>query len=225
MLLGFIGLPHVLMRMFTVKDAAAARKSSFVAISIMSLFYLMVVIIGFGAIAILNDNPDTYYDAAGNLKGGGNMVAVHIAHFVGGDFLLGFMAAVTFATILAVVAGLTLSASATIAHDLYRTFSGEKHSERTEMIIMRSSVVGVGIIGILLGVIFENQNVAFVTTFALAVSASVNAPILIASMYWKNLTTRGVVWSGIIGLVSSIILIVLGPLVWVNVLGLSLIHI
>ena len=219
MLLGFIGLPHVLMRMFTVKDAAAARKSSFVAISIMSLFYLMVVIIGFGAIAILNDNPDTYYDAAGNLKGGGNMVAVHIAHFVGGDFLLGFMAAVTFATILAVVAGLTLSASATIAHDLYRTFSGEKHSERTEMIIMRSSVVGVGIIGILLGVIFENQNVAFVTTFALAVSASVNAPILIASMYWKNLTTRGVVWSGIIGLVSSIILIVLGPLVWVNVLG------
>lgn len=219
MLLGFIGLPHVLMRMFTVKNAAAARKSSFVAICIMCFFYLMVIIIGFGAVSILNENPDLYYDSAGKMLGGGNMVAVHVAHFVGGDWLLGFMAAVTFATILAVVAGLTLSGAATIAHDLYQTFSGDDYSEKTELKIMRGSVVVIGIFGILLGLAFEHQNIAFVTSFALAVSASVNAPILLAAMYWGGLTTRGVVISSIIGLIASITLIIAGPGVMVNVLG------
>ncbi len=219
MLFGFIGLPHVLMRMFTVKDAAAARQSSFVAICIMSLFYLMVIVIGFGAVSILMENPDEFYDTAGKLRGGGNMVAVHVAKFVGGDLLLGFMAAVTFATILAVVAGLTLSGAATIAHDLYKTFAGDAHSEKTELTIMRSSVVIIGIVGVGLGLAFENQNIAFVTTFALAVSASVNAPVLIASMYWRGLTTRGVVISSIIGLITSIALIVAGPGVMVSILG------
>ncbi len=219
MLFGFIGLPHVLMRMFTVKDAAAARQSSFVAICIMSLFYLMVIVIGFGAVSILIENPDSFYDTAGNLLGGGNMVAVHVAQFVGGNLLLGFMAAVTFATILAVVAGLTLSGAATIAHDLYKTFAGSAHSEKTELVIMRTSVVVIGVLGVFLGLAFENQNIAFVTTFALAVSASVNAPVLIAAMYWRGLTTRGVVLSSIIGLVFSVALIVAGPGVMVSILG------
>ncbi len=219
MLFGFIGLPHVLMRMFTVKDAAAARQSSFVAICIMSLFYLMVIVIGFGAVSILMENSGDFYDAAGNLRGGGNMVAVHVAQFVGGNLLFGFMAAVTFATILAVVAGLTLSGAATIAHDLYKTFAGDRHSEKTEMTIMRTSVVIIGILGVVLGLAFENQNIAFVTTFALAVSASVNAPVLIAAMYWRGLTTRGVVISSIVGLVTSVTLIVLGPGVMVAILG------
>lgn len=219
MLFGFIGLPHVLMRMFTVKDAAAARQSSFVAICIMSFFYVMVIIIGFGAVSILNENPERFYDSAGKLVGGGNMVAVHVAQYVGGNLLLGFMAAVTFATILAVVAGLTLSGAATIAHDLYKTFSGDRYSQATELKIMRSSVVAIGILGVLLGLAFEKQNIAFVTSFALAVSASVNAPILIAAMYWGGLTTRGVVISGIVGLVSSIALIITGPGVMVSILG------
>ncbi len=221
MLFGFVGLPHVLMRMFTVKDAAAARKSSFIAICIMSFFYLMVIVIGFGAVSILFENPENFYDSAGNLIGGGNMVAVHVAHFVGGSFLLGFMAAVTFATILAVVAGLTLSGAATVAHDLYQTFSGDNYSEKTELKIMRTSVVVIGILGILLGLAFENQNIAFVTSFALVVSASVNAPVLVAAMYWGGLTTRGVVISGIIGLIISIVLIILGPGVMTNILGYS----
>ncbi|MFK7957380.1 MAG: cation acetate symporter [Lysobacterales bacterium] len=219
MLFGFIGLPHVLMRMFTVKDAKAARQSSFVAICIMSLFYLMVIVIGFGAVSILMENPENFYDAAGNLRGGGNMVAVHVAQFVGGNLLLGFMAAVTFATILAVVAGLTLSGAATIAHDLYKTFAADRHSEKTELTIMRTSVVMIGVLGVVLGLAFENQNIAFVTSFALAVSASVNAPVLIAAMYWRGLTTRGVVISSIIGLVTSVTLIVLGPGVMVAILG------
>ncbi|MEM9529738.1 MAG: cation acetate symporter [Pseudomonadota bacterium] len=219
MLFGFIGLPHVLMRMFTVKDAAAARQSSFVAICIMSLFYLMVIVIGFGAVSILIENPDQFYDANGQLVGGGNMVAVHVATFVGGNLLLGFMAAVTFATILAVVAGLTLSGAATIAHDLYQTFSGDRYKQETEVRIMRISVVVIGALGVILGLAFENQNIAFVTSFALAVSASVNAPILIAAMYWKGLTTRGVVISAIVGLVSSVSLIIVGPGVMEAVLG------
>ncbi len=217
-LFGFIGLPHVLMRMFTVKDAKSARKSSFYAIAIMSFFYLLILIIAFGAVSILM-NDTQYHDASGNMLGGPNMVAVHLANAVGGDFLLGFMAAVTFATILAVVAGLTLAGAANIAHDLYGTFSSTKYSEKTEIRIMRISVFVFGLISIVLGMAFEHQNVAFVATCALAISGSVNAPILIASMYWSGLTTRGVVWGGIIGLVLSVGLIILGPSVMIAALG------
>ncbi|MGI9285056.1 MAG: sodium:solute symporter family transporter [Pseudomonadales bacterium] len=219
-LFGFIGLPHILMRMFTVKDARAARKSSFYAIGIMAYFYLLIMLIGFGAVTVLLNNP-AYHDADGNMLGGANMVAVHLSHFLGGDLLLGFMAAVTFATILAVVAGLTLAGAANIAHDLYGTFGKKGHSERAELIVMRLSVLGLGGISILLGVAFQYQNVAFVATLALAVSGSVNAPILIAAMYWRGLTTRGVVWGGIIGLLASVGLIILGPSVMVEALGYS----
>ncbi len=217
-LFGFIGLPHILMRMFTVKDARAARKSSFYAIGIMGYFYLLIMLIGFGAVAIIMHNP-AYHDADGNMLGGANMVAVHLAHFLGGDLLLGFVAAVTFATILAVVAGLTLAGAANIAHDLYGTFGKRGHSERAELFIMRLSVLGLGAISILLGIAFQHQNVAFVATLALAVAGSVNAPILIAAMYWRGLTTRGVMWGGVVGLLASVGLIILGPAVMVAAMG------
>ena len=217
-LFGFIGLPHILMRMFTVKDGRAAQQSSFYAISIMCFFYLLILVIAFGAVSILTGQP-AYHDASGNMLGGPNMVAVHLAQSVGGNLLLGFMAAVTFATILAVVVGLTLAGAANIAHDLYGTFSSKGHSEKAEILIMRISVACLGVIGILLGIAFEHQNVAFVTTCALAIAGSVNAPLLIASMYWRGLTTRGVIWGGITGLVLSVTLITLGPSVMVAVMG------
>jgi cation/acetate symporter len=148
------------------------------------------------------------------------MVAVHLSHYLGGNLMLGFMSAVTFATILAVVAGLTLAGAATIAHDLYaKTIAKEKVTEKTAMRISRISVLILGLISILLGVAFETQNIAYVVAMALAIAASVNAPILIAAMYWKNLTTRGAVAGGVVGLVSSIVLIILGPNVMVGAMG------
>ena len=218
-LFGFLGLPHILMRLFTVKDASAARKSSFYAIGIMGYFYILVVFLGFGAIPLLKQNPE-YYDLAGNLLGGQNMVALHLSHTLGGDVLLGFMSAVTFATILAVVAGLTLAGAASIAHDLYaKVIAKGKPRDATEMKISKISVWSLGLISILLALAFENQNVVFIATLSLAIAGSVNAPILILVMYWKGLTSRGAIAGGAIGLTSSILLIVAGPAVMVEVMG------
>lgn len=218
-LFGFIGLPHILMRLFTVKDASAARKSSFYAIGIMGYFYILVVFLGFGVIPLLKQNPE-YYDLAGNLLGGQNMVALHLSHTLGGDVLLGFMSAVTFATILAVVAGLTLAGAASIAHDLYaKVIARGKPHGATEMKISKISVWSLGLVSILLALAFEGQNVVFVATLSLAIAGSVNAPILILVMYWKGLTSRGAIAGGAVGLISSILLIVAGPAVMVEVLG------
>ena len=221
LLFGFIGLPHILMRLFTVKDAAASRKSAFYAISIIGYFQLLIILIAFGAISLIMFNGD-YHDAAGNMIGGNNMAVLHISHFLGGDILLGFIAAVTFATILAVVSGLTISAAATIAHDLYaNTFAKGEVSEKQEMLVSKLSVVGTGILAIGMGIIFEHQNVVFVSNLAMAVAASANAPVLIMAMYWGGLTTRGAVAGILVGLVSSMALIVVGPQVMVDVMGME----
>ena len=151
---------------------------------------------------------------------GGNMVALHVTHFMGGDWMLGFMSAVAFATILAVVAGLTLAGAATIAHDLYaKTLANGEVSSEDELKVSRIATFAIGGISVILGIAFEYQNVAFVAALALAIAASVNFPILITSMYWSKMTTKGAIAGGVIGLVSSIGLIVLGPGVWVKVLG------
>ncbi|WP_417320411.1 cation acetate symporter [Emcibacter sp.] len=220
MMFGIMGLPHILMRFFTVKDAKDARKSVFYATSIMGYFYILIIIIGFGAITFVMNNPD-YYTPDGKLMGGGNMVALHLTHIVGGNLVLGFMSAVAFATILAVVAGLTLAGAATVAHDLYaKTFkAGQTVSNAEEIRVSRISTFVLGAISVVLGIAFEHQNIAFVASLAMAIAASVNFPILILAMYWKGLTTRGAVWGGVIGLVSSIGLMILGPGVWVGVLG------
>ncbi|WP_168190202.1 cation acetate symporter [Luteithermobacter gelatinilyticus] len=219
MMFGIMGLPHILMRFFTVKDAKDARKSVFYATSIMGYFYILIVIIGFGAISFVMNNPD-YYDAAGKLIGGGNMVALHLTHITGGNLMLGFMSAVAFATILAVVAGLTLAGAATVAHDLYaKTFRTTPVTHVEELKVSRISTFVLGAIAVILGIAFEHQNIAFIASLAMAIAASVNFPILILSMYWRGLTTRGAVWGGIAGLVSSIGLMILGPGVWVDVLG------
>ncbi len=220
-LLGFIGLPHILMRLFTVKNANEARKSAFYAISIIGYFNLLILVMGFGAVSLIMFNPE-YHDASGVLVGGRNMVMLHLSHTLGGNVLLGFLSAVTFATILAVVSGLTLAAAATIAHDLYaKTLFPGKSTEKSELLVSRVSVIAIGLLGILLGLAFEKQNVVFVTTMALAVAGSVNAPLLLASLFWRGLTTRGAIAGSLLGLTSSVGLIIVGPQVWVPILGME----
>jgi len=219
MMFGIMGLPHILMRFFTVKDAKDARKSVFVATSLMGYFYLLIIIIGYGAIVYVMGNPD-YHDASGKLLGGGNMVALHLTRYMGGNLMLGFMSAVAFATILAVVAGLTLAGAATIAHDLYaKAFKNGPVTGAEEIRVSRRATFVIGAVSVVLGIAFERQNVAFVASLALAIAASVNFPILIMSLYWRGMTTRGAVAGGIVGLLLSIGLIILGPGVWTAVLG------
>ncbi len=218
LMFGTAGLPHILMRFFTVPDAKEAHKSVFYATGFIGYFYILTFIIGFGAIALLLGNPEFLED--GKLIGGNNMAAIQLADAVGGDMMLGFISAVAFATILAVVSGLTLAGASAISHDLYaNVFSGGKHDEKKELKISRYATIGLGIAAIALGIIFEKQNVAFMVGLAFAIAASANFPILFLSMYWKKLTTRGAVYGGSMGLLTAIILVILGPIVWVDVFG------
>ena len=219
LMFGTAGLPHVLMRFFTVKNAKEARKSVFVAVSVFGYFLLMMVVISFGAIVFVGADPQ-YLNADGTLRGGGNMAALHLAHAVGGELFLGFICAVAFATIIAVVSGLTLSAAAAISHDLYASvLSNGRGSEKTEVMISKISTVGIGFVAIGLGIAFENQNVAFMVGLAFAVAASANFPIIVLSIFWRGFTTRGAVWGGWSGLTAAALLTVIGPAVWVKVLG------
>ena len=218
LMFGTAGLPHVLMRFFTVKDAVQARRSVFYATGFIGYFYILTFIIGFGAIVLLTGN-DTYF-VDGVLNGGKNMPAIHLSHALGGDPLMGFISAVAFATILAVVSGLTLAGSSAISHDLYATLvlKGERN-EKKEVRVSQIATVCLGIIAVMLGIVFEKQNVAFMVGLAFCVAASANFPVLILSMYWKNLTTRGAVVGGSVGLLTALILVIVGPTVWVDVFG------
>lgn len=224
---GTAGLPHILMRFFTVADAKEARKSVIWASSFIGYFYILTFIIGFGAIALLVQHPEYYItDADGNfdmlksLIGGTNMVAVHLANAVGGDLLLGFLAAVTFATIVAVVAGLALAGAAAISHDLYANVIAKgQATEHNQMRISRISTVFLGILSIILGIVFENQNVAFMVGLAFAIAASSNFPVLVLSISWRGCTTRGAAIGGFLGLITATIWVMLSSTVWVDVFG------
>lgn len=217
LMFGTAGLPHILMRFFTVKDAVQARRSVFYATGFIGYFYILTFIIGFGAIVLLLNNPA--YFADGKLVGGTNMAAIHLSQALGGDLLLGFISAVAFATILAVVSGLTLAGSSAISHDLYATLvlKGERN-EKKEIRASRIATLCLGVIAVLLGIVFENQNVAFMVGLAFCVAASANFPILLLSMYWRKLTTRGAVIGGSIGLLTALVLVIIGPTVWVDAL-------
>jgi len=220
LMFGTAGLPHILMRFFTVADAKAARKSVFYATSFIGYFYILTFIIGFGAIVMVGTDP-TYLDAAGKgLRGGANMAAIHLAHAVGGDLFLGFISAVAFATILAVVSGLTLAGASAISHDLYaNVFARGRANEVTEVRVSKIASMGIGVIAVLLGIVFEKQNVAYMVGLTFAIAASTNFPVLVMSMFWRGLTTRGAVIGGFMGLAAAVILTVLGPTVWKDVLG------
>jgi cation/acetate symporter len=220
LMFGTAGLPHILMRFFTVPDAREARKSVFYATGFIGYFYILTFIIGFGAIVLLVNNPEFLDGETGGILGGNNMAAIHLAKAVGGEVFLGFISAVAFATILAVVSGLTLSGASAISHDLYASVirHGEA-KEGDEVRVSRISTIALGIIAIFLGIIFEQQNVAYMVGLAFAIAASVNFPILFLSMYWQKLTTRGAFVGGSIGLVTAILCMVFGPTIWVDILG------
>ncbi|WP_404990258.1 cation/acetate symporter [Chromobacterium rhizoryzae] len=219
MMFGTAGLPHVLMRFFTVADARAARQSVFYATGFIGYFYLLLILVGFGAILIVGGDAG-FRDADGGIVGGANMVAVHLAQAVGGNLFLGLVSAVAFATILAVVAGLALSAASAVSHDLYAVALRKgKVSSAEEMRVSRLATLVIGLLAILLGLLFEKQNIAFLSGLVLAIAASVNFPVLFLAMFWPRLTTRGAVAGSLAGLASAIALLALGPMVWVDILG------
>jgi cation/acetate symporter len=221
LMFGTAGLPHILMRFFTVKSAKEARKSVFWATTLIGYFYILTFIIGFGAIALVSTNPK-FLDAKGALLGGGNMAAVHLADAVGGNIMLGFISAVAFATILAVVSGLTLSGASAVSHDLYASvFRKGRVGEGAEIRVSKITTVILGIVAILLGIVFEKINVAFMVGLAFAVAASANFPVLLLSMLWRGLTTWGAFCGGFVGLISAVTLTVLSPGIWTAVLGLK----
>ena len=217
LMFGTAGLPHILMRFFTVPSAKEARKSVFWATTWIAYFYLLTFIIGFGAIVLVSTNP-VYKDAVGGLLGGNNMAAIHLANAVGGNVFLGFISAVAFATILAVVAGLTLSGASAVSHDLYATVvkKGNATSEN-ELKVSRITTVVLGIIAVILGIVFEKQNIAFMVSLAFAIAASANFPVLFMSVLWKDCTTRGATIGGFIGLITAVGLTILSKSVWVDV--------
>ena len=219
LMFGTAGLPHILMRFFTVSDAKEARKSVFWATTFIGYFYILTFIIGFGAIVLVSTDP-IYLVAGGGLKGGANMAAVHLARAVGGDVFFGFICAVAFATILAVVSGLTLSGASAVSHDLYASvFRRGRSNEQAEIRVSKIATVALGILAIFLGVAFEKQNIAFMVGLAFAIAASSNFPVLILSMYWRGLTTTGAAVGGWLGLITAVVLTVLSKAIWVTVLG------
>ena len=228
LMFGTAGLPHILMRFFTVSDAKAARKSVFIATGLIGYFYILTFIIGFGAITFLMNDPayfkaaadGTSYDKIKDLLGGTNMAAVHLAKAVGGSLFLGFISAVAFATILAVVAGLTLAGATAISHDIYASVICKgRASETAEVRLSKITAIIIGLVAIVLGYIFEKQNVAFMVGLAFAVAASCNFPVLLMSILWRGTTTRGAFWGGLAGLVSALVMVCLGPAVWEDTLG------
>jgi cation/acetate symporter len=218
LMFGTAGLPHILMRFFTVRDAKAARSSVFWATSFIGYFYILTFIIGFAAISLVGQNPE--YLLKGAVRGGSNMVAIHLAHAVGGDVLKGFISAVAFATILAVVSGLTLAGATAVSHDIYaNVIMRGRATEGREVVVSRFATIALGALAIVLGLVFEKLNVAYMVGLAFAVAASANFPVLMLNMYWKKFNTTGAVLGGWLGLISAVVLTILSPGIWVKVFG------
>nr|WP_202449596.1 cation acetate symporter [Streptomyces sp. SID4917] len=214
LVLGTAGLPHILSRFYTVPTARAARHSVVWAIGLIGGFYLMTIVLGFGAAALVGSDAVRASNAAGNTAvpllaldlGGG-------AGSTGGTVLFAVVAAIAFATILAVVAGITLASSASVAHDLYTSLRRRHAKRRSEVAVARLAAAGIGAVAIALSLLAQELNVAFLVGLAFAVAASANLPVLLYSLFWRNFTTRGAVWSVYGGLISAVVLVVLSPVV------------
>jgi len=213
LMLGLLGLPHILMRFYTVPDAKAARTSVLYATGFIGYFYIIIPIVGFGAAALVGRDVITRIDK------GGNMAAPLLAEQLAGTPFLGFIAAVAFATILAVVAGLTLAGASALSHDIYvHVVKGGKASEQEQVRVARWATVVFGIIAVLLGVVFKDQNVAYMVGLAFAIACSANFPALLLSIVWRKFTTAGAVASILTGSILTVVLIVLSPTIQVDVL-------
>jgi cation/acetate symporter len=213
LMFGTAGLPHILMRFYTVPDAASARRSVFYATGLIGFFYLMTFILGFGAMVLVGPDVIRSVDA------GGNMAAPLLAESLGGTPFLGFIAAVAFATILAVVAGLTLSGAAALSHDLWMHVARRGEASAHEQLrVARLATVALGVVAVTLGITFKGQNVAFMVSLAFAIAASANFPALLLSIFWRRCTTAGVVSSMLVGTGSTLLLIWLSPTIQVDVL-------
>jgi len=222
LMFGLAGLPHILMRFFTVNNAKEARKSVLYAAGFVGFFFNVILIMGLCAIVIVGTKPEFFEggNLGGKLIGGGNMIAMHLAMAVGGNLLLGFLAAVAFATILAVVSGLALAGASAISHDLYaRVIKKGNVTEAQEIKVSKIASFGIGLVAVILGIAFEKQNIAFMAGLAFGIAAAGNFPVLFLSMYWKGLTTRGALAGGYGGLTAAVVLVVLSKSVWVTVLG------
>jgi cation/acetate symporter len=213
LMFGTAGLPHILMRFYTVRDAKTARVSVTYATAIIGVFYLLTFILGFGAMVLLGQ------DVIKKIGTGGNMAAPMLAQLLGGDAFLGFIAAVSFATILAVVAGLTLSGAAALSHDLWvNVFRSGEADESEQLKVARGATMVLGLVAMLLGILFKGQNVAYMVGLAFAIAASANFPALLMSMLWRGFTTNGAVASMVTGTISSLLLIYLSPTIQVTIL-------
>ena len=213
LMFGTAGLPHILVRFFTVPDAKAARKSVFYATGLIGIFYLLTFILGFGAMVLVGPETIRAVDK------GGNMAAPLLAEVLGGTPFLGFIAAVAFATILAVVAGLTLSGAAALSHDLWVNVFRDGHAGGEEQLrIARVASVALGIVAVLLGITFKGQNVAFMVSLAFAIAASGNFPALVLAVFWRKTTTPGILASMVIGTLTTLVLIYLSPTIQIDIL-------
>jgi cation/acetate symporter len=225
LMFGTAGLPHILMRFFTVTDSKAARKSVLYGTSFIGFFYILTFIIGFGAIVMVANNPVYVANLAKSildLKGGGNMPAVYLSHAIGGDLFLGFIAAVAFATILAVVSGLTLAGASALSHDLYASVIMKgRATDKQEVWVSKMCVIGLGVLAVILGIVFEKQNVAYIVALTFSIAACTNFPILVLSIFWRGLTTRGAVLGGYTGILGSIGLLIIGPTIWTKILAMG----
>ncbi|QEL26938.1 sodium/solute symporter (plasmid) [Bosea sp. F3-2] len=221
LIFGTAGLPHILMRFFTVADARQARISVLVATAFITVFYTLLFVLGFGAIALVSGDA-TYVDPKGALIGGANMVALHLADKLGGSILLGFISAVAFATILAVVSGLTIAGASAASHDLYaRVLRRGRVSEQEEVKISKAAAVLISLAAMGLGILFENQNIAFMVGLVFAIAASANFPVILLSVSWRGLTTAGAVSGSVVGLITALVLVALSPSVWTATLKLG----
>jgi cation/acetate symporter len=216
LMFGTAGLPHILMRFYTVPDARAARTSVFIATGLIGLFYLLTFILGFGAMVLVGPETIKAVDQ------GGNMAAPLLAELLGGTPFLGFIAAVAFATILAVVAGLTLSGAAALSHDLWVSVVRKGHADASEQLrVARLATLLLGIVAVGLGITFKGQNVAFMVSLAFAIAASANFPALVLAIFWRRYTTAGAVASMATGTLVTLALIYLSPTIQMDILGLS----
>ncbi len=213
LMFGLLGLPHILMRFYTVPDAKAARKSVLYATGFIGYFYCIIPIVGFGASVLVTRPTIAKIDAAGN------MAAPLLAELLGGTPFLGFIAAVAFATILAVVGGLTLAGASALSHDIFLNVVRKgQATEKEQVKVAKIATVIFGACAVLLGILFKGQNVAFMVGLTFSIACSANFPALLMSIVWKKFTTQGAVWSIIVGTLLSVVMIIISPTVWVDVL-------